>query len=648
MGLIEQANGVGTVMVDTTINLTQYGGLSPRTEPRLLRENMATKAVDVDLLRGNLIPRRDPLALGVTIPAGADTIYQHCGEWLSYEGKVYLSESLGSDERLYIAGDGLPRVRTCAGVEYLLGMPAPEVALATELVEGGLTGYAFAFYGWYEGADGGVYDRQVITPTEVTVGKDYEFVPFASVTAPDDAVFCVSVEVSKTGDLLGVSYSENSYRSGNSDLYIQGQQVVIRLYDRSSGDDVTYEGDVGPALFGLKFDYVATDSASISRSYVYTTIRRWNDETVDESAPSPASDVITVSATNSVVLSGFVDPGRDDIDAVRLYRTDSSGEFRFVAELDFPVGGYTDASLDTELGEALPSIGWASPPDDLAGLVSMPNGFMVGFSGNTLYPSEVNQEHAFPVAYTKVIKGEEIVGIAGAFENSLVVVTTCNPYIVTAYSPDNLTVTKVNAKLPCVSALSLVDMGRYGVGYASVPGFVLVRAGDAPIMSEPFFTPLQWGELQPETMRSCWHNEVLHVVSEADHLIWDLSEGEDTLTRSKVLPSAFHSGCSLQRLWMVLGGELQAWGEGEPGCFVWAGRETAYVRPVDFVRALVESDGEVVFRLYRGDVLVFEYVTAGNEPFTLPVLERGKHWRVEVEADVPVYRVSVSNRHGRL
>lgn len=648
MADIERASGVAVVSSDATINLIQFGGLSPRTEPRLLRETMATKALDVDLLRGNLRPRRVPIDLGVPIDDSVGTIYLHCGEWLSYPGKVYLEESLGSDDRLYIVGDGVPRVRTCDGDEYELGIDAPPTELTLVLTDGGLVGYDFVFYGWYEGVDGQVYDRQVITPTQVLLGKDYEFVPFAATTAPDDAIFCTSVEVSKAGNLLGIAYSENSYRSGNSDLYIQGQQVVIRLFDRSGGSDTAYDGTTLPTLFGIKFDYVTTNSAALSRSYVYTYVRIWPDGTVDESAPSPATDLITVDATGAVVISGFVDPLRPDVTALRIYRTDITGAFRFVVELPLPATTYTDTLLDTELGELLPSEGWLPPPDDMGGVVSMPNGFMIGFAGNVLYPSALNQEHAFPAEFTKVIKGESIVGIAGAFENSLVVVTNCHPYIVTAYSPDDLTVTKVNATLPCVSALSMVDMGRYGVGYASTPGFVMVRAGDAPIMTEPFYTPEQWQALQPATMRSAWHDETLHVVSDVEHLIWDLSEGEDTLTTSRYLPAAMFSGCEMQRLWMVIEGSLKAWNEGDFGRFIWRSRESAYWRPVDFVRALVESAGLAEFRLYRDGVLVFSWSTVGDEPFTLPVLERSKYWQVEVESDVPVHRLAASNRHGRL
>lgn len=638
-------------MREATLDLMQFGGLSPRTQARLLRETMATQAMDVNLLRGDLRPRRLPVARGVAVPEGTGTIYNHCGNWLFYPGKVYLTESLGSDPRLYITGDGIPRVRKCDGTEYQLGIPASSTAPTTGIIGATLTDYAFTFEGWYEDATGQVFDKQAIAPTQITKGKEYTFVPFARVNAPVKSTFCVSMTATKSGSLLGVVYSINSFRLGTSDLYLQGQKATLRLYDRSSGTDKIYDSDTIPSLMAIKVDFTGASGTggSTSRSYVYTYVRRWPDGTVDESAPSPASSVITVGATSSVTVAGFVNPNRADVTHLRIYRTDYNGTFRFVAELPITATSYTDELLDTELGESLPSKGWLPPPDDMGGMVAMPNGFMIGFAGNTLYPSAVNQEHAFPAEYTKSLVGEKIVGIAGAFENALVVVTKCHPYIVTAYAPDMLTVTKVNAVLPCLAPLSIVDMGRYGVGYASNPGFVVVRAGDAPIMSEPFFTPTQWQKLLPATMRCEWHDEVLHVVSDIDHLLWDMSESEDTLTRSHYLPTALWSRCSANYLWVVLNNELHQWEASEKtGRFIWRSHETSYARPIDFIRALTESEGEVTLRLIADDALVFEQTYTSNEPFHLPVLPRSKHWFVEIESAVAVHRLTVSNQHIRL
>ncbi|MEB4590075.1 hypothetical protein VSS37_03700 [Candidatus Thiothrix sp. Deng01] len=627
-------------------DLRAFNGLSPRTSPRLLRDSMATIAENAYLLHGDVEPSRLPLDAGVAVLAGTQSIYRHCGQWLQYPGKVYFAQRVMPGDtggRLYIAGHGAPMVRGCDGVAYQLGIvkPAFPPVVAASATDYGA--YTYRFAGFYEGADGGMYDKASIVPAVVDAGKEYAFVPFARTAAPAESEFGVSVEVSKGGELLGIAYSSNTYRAGNSDLYLNGNQVIASLFDRSSGTDTAYDdGKANPSLMALKLSYSAASSASLTRAYAYTYVTAWGEE----SQPSDASDLVLVEAGNDVAVSGFVPSPHGNVDRVRLYRTDSGGQYRFVAEFPDTQASYTDNKLDTELGEVLPSASWLAPPDGLQGIVGMPNGFMAGFVGNVLWFSEVNQPHAWPAEYTLTKIDGDIVGICGAFENSLVVVTTKHPYIVTGYSPDAMTATKVGAYEPCLSALSIVDMGVYGVGYASANGFVVVRAGSAEVFTEELITPEQWRGHSPQAMRSGWHKGRLHVVSGLVHFVLHMRGGDDILTTESNFPTALWMDTDTDTLWTAGDGRLWKHGQGMKAVMDWLSGETQYQRPVSFVRAKVEAESHpVTLKLWADGREVFRYDTEDDEPFYLPVVPRSKHWRVGVESLFAVHRVVVTDGH---
>lgn len=628
-------------------DLRTFGGISPRTSRRLLRDTMATHAHDIYLLHGNAAPARLPLATDTMLSlADAKSIYRHCERWLAYPNKVYFSKRVlpnDAGERLYIFGDGSPKIRDCNGKTYPLGINKPSTALITKTVNADFSAYTYRFFGFYEGSDGSIYDKTAISPTIISAGKEYTFAPFARIGAPEKSEFGISVEVSKGNLLLGVAYSSNTYRSGNSDLYINASQVIASLFVRNNGVDSAYDdGAINPSLLVAKLTYKPTDNASITRSYVYTYVTAWGEE----SQPSDPSALLTVDAGNNVTVSGFTESNHANVNRIRLYRTDTTGQFRFIAELPATTTTYTDSLLDTELAEVLPSTTWQPPPENLKGAVGMPNGFMAGFEGNMLWFSEVNQPHAWPAEYTLTKIDGDIVGISGAFENSLVVITNKHPYIVTGYAPDAMSATKVSAYEPCLSEFSIVDMGIYGVGYATANGFVVVRGGSAEVFTEPFITPEQWRDYLPATMRCAWHKERLHVVSDNIHLCFSMREGDDILTTETSRPSALWFDSETDNLYIHEATRLFQYSKGDYSSFKWISGETQYQRPASFVRAKIEAEHHpVTLLLYANGAEVYRRNTVNNEPFFLPVLPRSKHWMIGIESQYEVHRVVVTNGH---
>jgi hypothetical protein len=136
-------------------------------------------------------------------------------------------------------------------------------------------------------------------------------------------------------------------------------------------------------------------------------------------------------------------------------------------------------------------------PDDLEGLVSMPNGFFAAFVGKTLYFSEPYVPHAWPTKYS-LTTDFAIIGLA-SFGSTLAVMTTGTPYIVQGTAPESMVMERMESGLPCVSAASIVDLG-YAAAYASHEGLVTLTASGSQVASRQLFDKKTWQALSPETL----------------------------------------------------------------------------------------------------------------------------------------------------
>lgn len=134
----------------TVLRVTAFSGTSPRTDDRLLRDNMATVALNTKLQTGTIKPYREPAQVTTLSKSGEiKTIYKFGEEitnetqyWFHWTTDVDVVKGPLSDdpyERTYFTGDGAPKMTTneialTGGTNYpmaayLLGLPAPAVAV---------------------------------------------------------------------------------------------------------------------------------------------------------------------------------------------------------------------------------------------------------------------------------------------------------------------------------------------------------------------------------------------------------------------------------------------------------------------------------------------------------------------------------------
>lgn len=125
----------------TILKIAGFSGEVPRLVPRLLPENAAQNAVNARLDNGGLSPYRKPKFVrqltGVTA-GNVKTIHRHAGVWRAWEQPVYAAPGPVDADRLYVMGDGAPKM-IAGGTEYPLAIPAPSASL-TAAASGAGTG----------------------------------------------------------------------------------------------------------------------------------------------------------------------------------------------------------------------------------------------------------------------------------------------------------------------------------------------------------------------------------------------------------------------------------------------------------------------------------------------------------------------------
>lgn len=311
---------------------------------------------------------------------------------------------------------------------------------------------------------------------------------------------------------FGSSGLNTIYKFGST--WLSWATVVNAVPGPVATDRLYYTGDgvpkmrVGSTVYNLKVPFpTAQLTGAVSgvgsgnvttRLYVYTFVTDFGEE----SEPCPISADINWQAGQTVTLSGFqAAPVGRAITKQRIYRSQSSNQagtdLFFLEERAASTSNFVDTYAPDAFGEVLPSRDYNQPPDDLTGLVALPNGMMAGFSGKQLCFCEPFQPHAWPEKY-RLTTAFPIVGL-GSYGTTVVAGTTGFPYVVSGNSPDAMIEEKIEVNLPCVNGRGLVDLG-YSVAYPSNDGLVVVSNGGATVATDNLFTRPDWQRLSPGTL----------------------------------------------------------------------------------------------------------------------------------------------------
>ncbi len=509
---------------------TTFKGELPRASARLLPDDYAQLAVNCRMETGALEPiNASTFVTDLVTPR--DTIYLNGATWLAYAGTVAVLPGPTATDRLYIFGDGVPRMRA-NDTNYPLALPAPATA-----------------------------------PT------------IANRTAPDE------------------------------------DALETILYA------VTYVTSFG-----------------------------------EESAPSPLSNALEWSEGVIVDMTDIpAPPAGRAITKMRIYRSNTSAtgvtDLFFVEEADVATTYSHDLNFN-EINEVIATTAFTTPPDDLRGVISMPNGMFVGHTDREILFCEPYQPQAWPSAY-RLLVDYDIVGLA-AFGSQLAVMTKGTPYRGQGSHPDTFQLERIEENLPCVSARSIVDLG-YAAAYASTDGLVTITGTGAQVVSKPLFTPKHWHQMDPASMFAAQHKG-RYVFGFTGSLpsgdetcgIVDLSGDTPFFLRSGIAPVSFYHDLRTSILYYQASADnkLYHWDDYDAPASMslsWKSAPLDVGFPIGFAAVYLEGEATGAFSCtIIADGNNVATVTTLNQPVRLPSGFKSQHWEVAIEGMVTITTAAIA------
>lgn len=368
-----------------------------------------------------------------------------------------------------------------------------------------------------------------------------------------------------------------------------------------------------------------TTSANVSTeeptsvSYIYTYVSAYGEEgppitaLVSHILEKRSDQTVTVTFPTVVATEG-------NITLKRLYRTDVTGTFRFVA--DVSGASYVDNVAEAQLGEAISVTNHEGPPNgvtsdhpdgSMQGLISMPNGIVAGFTGQTVCFSEAFLPHAFPKANQLTMKSD-IVAIA-PMTNGLLVLTKEKPAMIQGLDPRSMSMTEIDSTLSCVSKNSVVDMGSV-VMYASPDGLVLASETGLKLITESILTRDQWQALDPSTIRA-YQFEGQYIAfyndgSEQKGFVFDPRAGKNGYTKLDFYATAGYNDLENDELYLVVGGSVVKYRQGTNLSYTWKSKKFFQEKPVNLSIAKVDIEEDLTNTTYTVTV-----VNSGGNKFAL-------------------------------
>lgn len=355
--------------------------------------------------------------------------------------------------------------------------------------------------------------------------------------------------------------------------------------------------------------------STISRTYLYTF---YQPSTGEESSGSPLGDIASGKVDGTWTISGFSGTPANDRTIPyntaglkqRLYRTaGTAASLQLVAERDVSTGNWTDTLTDSQiLGDEYVSSGWVPPPVGLTGIMSLPNGSLVGFVGTLVCYSEPYQPHAWPVAYQNGCDFP-VVGVS-AFGSTVVAATQAKPYVFDGVDPASVTPQRIDTVWPCLSKRSVVSVGD-GVIYATSYGLAYIGASGPDIWTKAFYTSEEWGPLNPATMVGATAEGRVFMLytptgSSPRMLVFNVGEAA-TLTELALACTELYADPTDGRLYLV-DKTVTRWNDspGEKMLFNWWSKEIELGEPcnygaakVDWVTTTTEADAANILAAYQ-------------------------------------------------
>ena len=388
--------------------------------------------------------------------------------------------------------------------------------------------------------------------------------------------------------------------------------------------------------------------------YVYTYVNDlgW------ESAPSPVSNVVTRDVLGSTLISGFssVPTGNYNIATIRIYKTQTGTTTSFYFLREIAVGTASATDDNRTLGELLETTTWLPAPgvptggalntteSNLSFLTAMWNGMMAGITGKSVRFCEAYVPYAWPAAYDIIPPDGSPVGL-GVFGQSMLVLTTGRPLLVSGSGPDSMDQQPIEMPQGCVSSRSIASMGN-GVVWASEDGLCWFGAGGARILTQGIMLREDWQALVPSSIIGRMY-EGLYFGS------YDDGSGRKGFFINPNDPQGIYfmnTGYSAMyfdelkdQLYVLSNSNVQKWDAGVAMTYRVVSKTFKQPYPINYGAAeVIASAYPVTFRLYADGVLKHTQSVTSRSPFRLPSGFRAFDYQIELEGTNAIQAVVVA------
>ena len=591
--------------------------------------------------------------------------------------------------------------------DYKLGVPKPLSKPVVTAVDKTTTSWTPNWTGWWEEPDGTKKGEHTFPYNPVVGGPTYyppntviagtTYVLAASNIFPkptgtsDAAKFVLMMQASSSsGKLLGRVFPDISFFAASSDLYINGAKV--------SATETLVTTVLTNITFTLSYDTTATSEYISDRAYVYTYV----DGLGEEGPPSEPSDIVAIDPNKDAQITGMdqgsvtpIDTAYIPIYRIRIYRTVTSSagtNYQFVKEIDIRPTGWNqwrafiagevtisysgtfqalvantnaqpeanptkwlklennaqfqDNITDAEVGEVIPSIGWDPPGANYSGIVYIPGGFFACFDDKSVYFSEPNQPHAWPVKYGITIE-DKIIGL-GVAENTLAVLTEKFPYLATVQSPDQAYISKLSAPQSCVAKRSIIENGG-AIIYASQDGICLIANASVLVTSLGLFSKDQWfsyrytgvGDILDDTKTQLFVNDQYIYVNTLNRTFrFRIGDSQISIVELSDHFYGFYDDRVKDDLYIIkqthdFGKRLFKLGEDTSSYMqaIWQSKEFVLPLPQKWmIGRITSSSYPINFQVFTDGITtpLANISVTDNKAFRLPYLGRYKFWSVKV------------------
>ncbi len=555
----------------TVMRWKEFSGIAPRIAPRLLPPNMAREAYNVKPWSGELRAFKNTRRVATLEKTGTiRSIYLLQGlYWLAWTYAVNVAKAPIPDDdtgRIYFTGENQePRVTN------------------TALASTGGTDYPEAWYtlGIHEpltaptvgssGGSGAAETRAYVYTFVTQWGEESAPSPAAPYTGKVDdtnwALTNLLTAPANGGDIVAAVHS--------------GGWVTVETDDPhwlKDGHWVTHASVGGMTDINGSFQVTVVDST-------HYKVKRTTAQAYTSGGTFTRDAPYNVTGLRQ-----------------RFYRT-FNGKYRFVAE-QAAATSYNDTAANTTVveNEILPTVEWDMPPGRMQGLISLPNGVMVGFVDNQLYVSEPYKPYAYPEAYIKTLPFK--IRALGSYGTTIVVATEGNPYRVDGSDPAFLRESVVKDPQPCASGRAAVSLDN-NVYFPATSGLYGIGASGHGIVTRELMTRDDWQARAPAEMvgASVDQRYVAFAKTGTENgvdlgygLVFDRREGKDALIEIGFYSPAIYSDETTDQLYVVRKNgnvnEVHQWEGSELSRLQYQWRSGILVSPYLTNMAYAQVDGE--------------------------------------------------------